>query len=101
MWAADLVDKIDDEHLMMAFKSEGHVYNEYRESVVGHACRVAFGDKHTAKERVFHNHGPMVARMFARGTQGRADTTRSLRAESRELVKDLGPKFTTEAQMSR
>ena len=101
MWIADIVGRIEDDRMMLAIKYEGTADNPYRESVVDHACLVAFGDKNPTQEMVFYNHGPMVARMLARGTQGRADTTRSLRNQGRELVEDVGPKFMTEAHMSR
>ena len=31
MWIADLADKIEDENMMKAFKSEGNVYDPCRE----------------------------------------------------------------------
>ena len=39
--------------------------------------------------------------MFARGTQRRVDTTRSLRNEARDLVEETGPRSMSVAQISR
>ena len=62
-------------------------------------CEQAFGSKHQTKEGVFLSHGTIVARMFARGTQGRADYSRSLKAESHELLEQHGPKMLSSQQM--
>ena len=39
--------------------------------------------------------------MFARGTQGCADESRSLRQEAQDVVETMGPKFMTPSQLTR
>ena len=85
---------------MNDFKAAGTKPNPYRNKVVDYACMKAFGDNPT-KEGVFRRHGALVARMFARGAEGRADTARPLRLEAQEVVEAMGPKLTTEARKAR
>ena len=82
MWIARIVDKIEDEDIIKGFKTEGAKYNPYREAFLDDVCEQAFGSKHPAKEWVFLSHGTIVARMFARGTQGIADYSRSFEGRS-------------------
>jgi hypothetical protein len=44
-------------------------------------------------------HGPMVAILFAKRTQGRVDSSRSLNQEAQEIIEDLGPKMVSSQQL--
>jgi hypothetical protein len=99
LWIAQIVDKIEDEGKMKYFKGEGGVYNPYREKVLDYVCTEAFGSKSPTKEGVYFSHGTMVARLFAKGTQGRADYSRSLRQEADEMIEELGPNMLSSQQL--
>ena len=99
LWIAKIMDKIEDEGRLEEFKTEGTNSNPYREAILDDVCEQAFGSKHPTKEGVFLSHGMTVARMFARGTQGRADYSRSLKAEAHELLEQHGPKLLSSQQM--
>ena len=53
----------------------------------------SFASKSPTKEGVRFFHGTMVARLFARGTQGRADFSRSLKQEAHEVIEEYCPKL--------
>ena len=89
-WIAKIVNKIEDEGRLEEFKTEGTKYNPYREAILDDVCEQAFGSKHPTKEGVFLSHGTIVARMFARSTQGRADYPRSLKAEAMVFSSSMG-----------
>ena len=79
LWTARAVDRIKVEGRTNDFKAEGKQSNPYREKILDEVCTEAFGSTHPTKEGDFFKHGTVVARMFARGTQGRADLVRSLK----------------------
>ena len=84
---------------MKFFKAEGSKLNLYREGILDEVCTEAFGSTHPTKEGVFFKHGTVVARMFARGTQGRADLVRSLKTEPQDLVEQHGPSVLSQQQL--
>ena len=61
----------------------------------------AFGHKNPSRTEVFETHGALVASMFAKGTQGRADISRSLRQEVGEMVETHGPNFLSAPELER
>jgi hypothetical protein len=71
---------------MKYVKAEGSKFNPIREAILDEICTEAFGSTRPTKEKVFFQHGTVVARMFARGTQGRADLVRSLKTEAQGLL---------------
>ena len=54
----------------MTFKVVDNKNSDFREAIVDKVCAQAFGTKYPTKEGVFRHHGPMVARMFAKGLPG-------------------------------
>ena len=99
LWIARVVDRIEAEGRMKDFKSEGAKPNPYRDAILDQVCVEAFGSKYPTKENVYFQHGSVVARMFARGTQGRADLVRSLRPEAQDLLEQHGPSLLSQQQL--
>jgi hypothetical protein len=86
LWIVDIVHNLESEGRREYFKAKWHRANPYREKILDYACTAAFGTKSPTKEGVYFSHGTMVARMFARCSQGRADTARSLRLEVQDVI---------------
>ena len=84
---------------MQDFKAERSKPNPYREKILDEVCMEAFGSTHPTKEGVFFNHGTVVARMFAKGTQGRADLVRSLKTGAQGLLEQHGPTVLASQQL--
>jgi hypothetical protein len=99
LWIARFVDRIEAEGRMRDFKAEGAKPNPYREAILDEVCLEAFGTKHPTKENVYFQHGTVVARMFGRGTQGRADLVRSLKTEAQGLLEQHGPNVLSQQQL--
>ena len=78
---------------------EGSKPNPYREKILDDVCTHAFGSTHPTKEGVFLSHGTVIARMFAKGTQGRADLVRSLKSEAQDLLEQHGPTVLSTQQL--
>ena len=92
LWIDRIVYKIEVEGRMDDFKTEGtRHYPYYGGRFIDDVCMHAFGSKLPTKEGVFLSHGTVIARMFARGTQSRADLARSLKTEAQELLEQHGP----------
>ena len=70
MWTAGIIDDIENDGRMLDFKTESIKPNPYRDSIVNRVCMEAFKSKHASKFAVYERHGALVARMFAKGTQG-------------------------------
>ena len=100
-WLDGIVDDIEDSGMMNDFKVVDNKYNSYREAIVDRVCIEAFGTKYPTKEGVFRNHGPMVARMFAKGSQGRANKARQLRAKAASIIEQYGEQIFTGPQLER
>jgi hypothetical protein len=75
--------------------------NPYREKVFDFAYLEAFGTKRNTREGVYFSHGTMIARTFAKGSQSRADTARSLRPEAQEVIEAYGPKVPSTVELDR
>ena len=76
MWLVGIIDGVEDAGRMHDFRIVDNQYNSYREAIIDKACVEAFEKKNPTKGEVFPQRGPMVARMFARVTQGRANKSR-------------------------
>ena len=90
MWLASIVDEIERAGRMNDFKVVDDKHNSFREAIVDKVCGQAFVTKYPTKDKVFLNHGPMVARMFAKGSQGRANKARQLRAKAASIIEQYG-----------
>ena len=101
MWLAGIVDQIENAGRMNDFKVVDNKYNSFREAIVGKVCFEVFGSKYPTKESVFINQGPMVARMFAKGSQGRANKARQLRAKAASIIEQYGAQILTGSQLER
>ena len=86
---------------MNDFKVSDNRHNPFREAIVDKVCVQAFGTTYRTKESVFLHHGPMVARMFAKGSQGRANKARQLRAEVASIIEQYGEPILTGPQLER
>ena len=101
MLLAGIVDEIEGAGRMNDFKVVNNKYNAFREAIVDRVCVQAFGTKNPSKEGVFLRHGPMVARMFAKGSQGRANKARQLRAKAASIIEKYGAQILTGPQLER
>ena len=87
------MDRTEDDGRTQDFKAESAKSNPYRENFLDEVCTEACGSTHPTKEGVFFKHGTVVARTFARGTQGRADLVRSLNTDRTFLSSMVHPCF--------
>ena len=71
----------------------------YREAILDEVCTEALSSTRPTKENVFFQHGTVVARMFARGTQGRADLVRPLKTKAQGLLEQHGPSVLSQQQL--
>ena len=86
MWLAGIVDEIENAGGMNDLKVIENKHHAFREAIVDKVCVQVFGTKNPTKESVVLRHGPMVARMFAKGSQGRANKARQLRAKAASII---------------
>ena len=86
---------------MNDFKVVDNQCNSSREAIHDKVCVQAFGKKNPTKSEAFKNYGPMVARMSARGTQGRANKSRQLRLEAAGAIESYGPKILSKTQLDK
>ena len=73
-------------------KAETGVSNSYRDAMIDRICWEAFGTTHPSRTQVIDMYGFLVGGVFPKGTQVRADISRSLRQQVGELVETHGPK---------
>ena len=86
---------------MNDFKVVDNKRNAFREAIVDKVCVQAFCTKYLTKEGVFFHHGPMAARMFAKGSQGRAHKARQLQAKAASIIEQFGEQILTGPQLER
>ena len=101
LWLVGIVYDIEVDGRALDFKPKGTKPNPYRDSIVDRACMEALKSKHPTKSEVVDKHGALVARIFAKGTQGRADVSRSLRPEVKNAVEEHGPQLLSAPEMER
>ena len=101
MWLAGVVDEIENAGGMNDLKVIENKHHAFREAIVDKVCVQVFGTKNPTKESVVLRHGPMVARMFAKGSQGRANKARRFRAKVASIIQDFCEQILTGPQLER
>ena len=101
LWLATIVDRIENERKMLDFSGGGDQTNWYRERILDEAWTEAFGMTNPSKDYAFNSQGGLVARLFSKGAQRRADLFRALLKELQPIIEEHGPKILSGPQLER